>query len=118
MQAIQRLRGVYPEVGNLKRWDFRYHACSPRIARECDLILQDRRPAHGLDLLVIFAVADSNLSRDPFTELCAWRIKPGCTAAARIFAAADGEHDTAHQARVEGEAHDGDGQVELARLVV
>jgi len=49
LQAIQRFRDVYPEVRDLKRWDFRYHACSLRIARECDLILQDRLPTHGLD---------------------------------------------------------------------
>ena len=76
LQAIQRLRDVYPEVGNLKRWDFRDHACSLRIARERDLILQDRLPAHGSDLLVIFAGGDSNMPRDPFTALCAWRIEP------------------------------------------
>ena len=68
LQAIQRLRDVYPEVGNLKRRDLRYYTCSLRIARECDLILQDRLPANGLDLLLIFAVGDSNMSRGPFTE--------------------------------------------------
>src|SRR5713101_7680618 len=78
LQAIQRLRDVYPEVRNLKRWDLRYHACSLRIARECDLILQDRLPAHGFDLRMIFAAGDSNMSPDPFTERCDWRVKPGC----------------------------------------
>jgi len=48
LQPIQRLRDVYPEVSDLQRWDLRYHACSLRIARECDLILQDRLPALGL----------------------------------------------------------------------
>ena len=77
LQAIQRLRDVYPEVGNLKRWDLRYHACSLRIARECDLILQDRRPAHGLDLLVILASGDSNMSRGPLPEPRDWGVEPG-----------------------------------------
>ncbi len=27
---------------------------------------------------MIFAVGDSSISPDPFTELCNWRIKPGC----------------------------------------
>src|SRR5713101_2661662 len=32
----------------------------------------------GLDLRMIFAVGDSNMSLDPFTERCDWRVEPGC----------------------------------------
>jgi len=71
LQAIQRLRYVYPEVGYLQRWDFRYHTCSLRIARECDLILQDRRPAHGLDLLLVFTLP--HRERGQGEEASHWR---------------------------------------------
>jgi hypothetical protein len=36
-------------------------------------------------------------------------------AVARIFPPGDGEHDAAYEARVDGEAHDGDGQQDVGQ---
>lgn len=49
LQTLQRLWDVRAEVGDLKRWNLRDDVCSLRIARECDLILQERRSRHGLN---------------------------------------------------------------------
>jgi hypothetical protein len=56
----------------------------------------------------------------PQSAVGGWVTRPrkNSPAVARIFAAADGEHEVAHEGCVGGEAHHGDGQAELARLVL